>query len=106
MVDLAENIARIVGFNYKIVPTDGYGSIGKDERWDGMIREILEEVFSKILCLYPTSKLFYARIENNKSRILFFQHTASFKLLYLHILLTRENNFFYRELIWLWPIYQ
>ena len=51
MVDLAENIARIVGFKYTIVPTDGYGSVGKDGRWDGMIRELLEEVLSNILCL-------------------------------------------------------
>ena len=44
MVDLASEIAGIVGFTYKIVPTDGYGSVGKDGRWNGMIRELLEEV--------------------------------------------------------------
>ena len=44
VVDLAENIAKIVGFKYEIVPTNGYGSLGKDGRWDGMIRELLEEV--------------------------------------------------------------
>ena len=44
VVDLAENIAKIVGFKYEIVPTNGYGSPGKDGRWDGMIRELLEEV--------------------------------------------------------------
>ena len=43
-MDLADNIAKIVGFKYKIVPTNGYGSLGKDGRWDGMIRELLEEV--------------------------------------------------------------
>ena len=44
MVDLASEIAAIVGFTYKIVLTNGYGSIGKDGRWNGMIRELLEEV--------------------------------------------------------------
>ena len=44
VVDLAEHIAKIVGFQYEIVPTNGYGSVGKDGRWDGMIRELLEEV--------------------------------------------------------------
>ena len=43
-MDLADNIAKIVGFKYKIIPTNGYGSLGKDGRWDGMIRELLEEV--------------------------------------------------------------
>ena len=43
-MDLADNIAKIVGFKYKIAPTNGYGSLGKDGRWDGMIRELLEEV--------------------------------------------------------------
>ena len=49
MVDLASEIARIVGFTYKIVLTNGYGSIGKDGRWNGMIRELLEEVSINIL---------------------------------------------------------
>ena len=48
MVDLAEHIAKIVGFQYEIVPTNGYGSVGKDGRWDGMIRELLEEVIQLI----------------------------------------------------------
>ena len=47
-MDLADNIAKIVGFKYKIVPTNGYGSLGKDGRWDGMIRELLEEVISSL----------------------------------------------------------
>ena len=34
MVDLASEIAAIVGFTYKIVLTNGYGSIGKDGRWE------------------------------------------------------------------------
>ena len=37
-------IYLIVGFNFTIVPTDGYGSVDKDGRWNGMIRELLEEV--------------------------------------------------------------
>ena len=44
VVDLALAISKIVGFNFTIVPTDGYGSVGKDGRWNGMIRELLEEV--------------------------------------------------------------
>ena len=51
MVDLAEHIAKIVGFQYEIVPTNGYGSVGKDGRWDGMIRELLEEVIQFIINL-------------------------------------------------------
>ena len=47
-MDLADNIAKIVGFKYKIVPTNGYGSLGKDGRWDGMIRELLEEVIYSV----------------------------------------------------------
>ena len=50
VVDLASEIARIVGFNYTVVPTVGYGSKGKDGRWNGMIREILEEV-EPFLCV-------------------------------------------------------
>ncbi len=44
VVDLATGIARIVGFNFTIEPTDGYGSVDKNGRWNGMIREILEGV--------------------------------------------------------------
>ena len=48
VVDLALAISKIVGFNFTIVPTDGYGSVGKDGRWNGMIRELLEEVIKKL----------------------------------------------------------
>ena len=48
VVDLALAISKIVGFNFTIVPTDGYGSVGKDGRWNGMIRELLEEVKTNI----------------------------------------------------------
>lgn len=44
VVDLAKEIAAIVGFNYSIVPTNAHGSVDKNGRWNGMIREILEEV--------------------------------------------------------------
>ena len=44
VVDLAHAISAIMGFNFTIVPTDGYGSVGKDGKWNGMIRELLEEV--------------------------------------------------------------
>lgn len=45
VVDLALELSRIIGFNFTITPTNGYGSVGKDGRWTGMIRELLEEVF-------------------------------------------------------------
>ena len=51
VVDLADNIAKIVGFKYQIAPTNGYGSPGKDGRWDGMIRELLEEVITYLIFL-------------------------------------------------------
>ncbi len=45
VVDLATEIASIVGFNFSIEVTDGYGSIDKETgEWNGMIRELLEEV--------------------------------------------------------------
>jgi len=44
VVDLANEIARIVGFNFTLLPTQGYGSKGDDGQWNGMIRELLEEV--------------------------------------------------------------
>ena len=44
VVDLASAISKIIGFNFTIIPTDGYGSVDKDGRWNGMIRELLEEV--------------------------------------------------------------
>ncbi len=44
VLDLAQEIAEIVGFNFTIVPTDGYGSVDQDGNWNGMIRELLEEV--------------------------------------------------------------
>ena len=43
-VDLAEQIATIVGFNYSIVPTNGHGSVDANGQWNGMIKELLEEV--------------------------------------------------------------
>ena len=45
IVDLASEIAAIVGFNYTIVPTNAHGSIDKNGQWNGMIRELLEEVY-------------------------------------------------------------
>ena len=44
IVDLAKEIAAIVGFNYTIVPTKSHGSMDKSGQWNGMIRELLEEV--------------------------------------------------------------
>ena len=44
VVDLAREIANIVGFNYTILPTNAHGSVDKNGQWNGMIRELLEEV--------------------------------------------------------------
>ena len=44
VVDLAREIATIVGFNYTIVPTKKHGSVDKSGQWNGMIKELLEEV--------------------------------------------------------------
>ncbi len=44
VVDLADEIAAVVGFNYTIVPTNAHGSIDKNGQWNGMIQELLEEV--------------------------------------------------------------
>ena len=44
VVDLAMEISRIVGFNFTIRITDGYGSVDERGQWNGMIRELLEEV--------------------------------------------------------------
>lgn len=44
IVDLAAEIAAIVGFNYTIVPANAHGSIDKNGQWNGMIRELLDEV--------------------------------------------------------------
>jgi hypothetical protein len=44
VVDLAREIAAIVGFNYTIVPTNAHGSVDKNGQWNGMIKELLEEV--------------------------------------------------------------
>ena len=43
-MDLADEIAAVVGFNYTIVPTNAHGSIDKNGQWNGMIQELLEEV--------------------------------------------------------------
>ena len=44
VVDMMAEIAGLVGFNFTIRLTDGYGSVDKDGNWNGMIRELLEEV--------------------------------------------------------------
>ena len=44
VIDLANQIAAIVGFNYTLVPTKGHGSVDAKGQWNGMIKEILEEV--------------------------------------------------------------
>ena len=46
IIDLAKEIATIVGFNYTIVPTKSHGSMDKSGQWNGMIRELLEEVLN------------------------------------------------------------
>ena len=44
IVDLANKIASIVGFNFTIVPTKSHGSMSNNGEWNGMIKELLEEV--------------------------------------------------------------
>ena len=44
IVDLAKKIASIVGFNFTIVPTKSHGSMNNNGQWNGMIKELLEEV--------------------------------------------------------------
>ena len=48
IVDLANKIASIVGFNFTIVPTKSHGSMNNNGQWNGMIKELLEEVNIKI----------------------------------------------------------
>ena len=49
VVDLAGAIADIVGFNLTIRLADGYGSVDEETgQWNGMIRELLEEVRIRI----------------------------------------------------------
>ena len=44
VVDLAGDIAERVGFNFTIQITEGYGSVDETGHWNGMIRQLLEEV--------------------------------------------------------------
>ena len=41
-VDLVQEIANIVGFNFTLTPSSGYGSRREDGSWTGMIGEITE----------------------------------------------------------------
>lgn len=45
-LDLARELARIVGFNYRIelVPDGNYGSRNAQGQWDGMVRELIDGV--------------------------------------------------------------
>ena len=45
-VDLAEKIAKLVGFDYKIRPVrdSKYGSKEKNGRWNGMVGELVRHV--------------------------------------------------------------
>ena len=51
VVDLATQIASLVGFNFTIAVTDGYGKLDEKGEWNGMIRELLEEVTEKMLVI-------------------------------------------------------
>lgn len=44
IIDLASQISSIVGFNYTIKVTTGYGSVNAEGEWNGMIKELLDEV--------------------------------------------------------------
>ena len=41
-VDLVQEISNIVGFNFTLTPSSGYGSRREDGSWTGMIGEITE----------------------------------------------------------------
>ena len=41
-VDLVQEISNIVGFNFTLTPSSGYGSKREDGSWTGMIGEITE----------------------------------------------------------------
>lgn len=46
-IDLINEIAKILGFNYtlKLVPDGRYGSLNRQtNEWDGMVRELLDQV--------------------------------------------------------------
>ena len=57
VIDLASDIANIVGFNFTVNIADGYGSVDKHGNWNGMIKEILDEV-SEILILKINGSFF------------------------------------------------
>ena len=65
VVDLAREIATIVGFNYTIVPTKKHGSVDKSGQWNGMIKELLEEVsFSLFFCsTWPIRRVLFQRAD-------------------------------------------
>lgn len=44
VIDLATLISQLVGFNFTIHISDGYGSKDGNGQWNGMIRDLLEEV--------------------------------------------------------------
>ena len=48
-VDLLEEIAQQVGFQYEIrlVPDTKYGAPDKDGNWNGMVKQLLDKVYSK-----------------------------------------------------------
>ena len=45
-IDLLKEIARIVGFEYKIevVPDGRYGVRNSDGEWDGIVRQLIDRV--------------------------------------------------------------
>ena len=46
-VDLLNDISNILGFNFVMmnIPGDVYGKKDKDGEWNGMIRELLDQVY-------------------------------------------------------------
>lgn len=54
-IDLIHEISRILGFNYsfRLVPDGRYGSFNKETKeWDGMIKELLEQVKCSFVVLF------------------------------------------------------
>lgn len=44
IIDLVNELARLIGFNYTLFISDTYGTINEQGEWNGMIKDLLEEV--------------------------------------------------------------
>ncbi|CAB4060561.1 unnamed protein product [Lepeophtheirus salmonis] len=44
VIDLANELADLLHFNYSVILSNTYGSMDKSGQWNGMIRDLLDEV--------------------------------------------------------------